>query len=132
MQLSNPLPADALHGVELVVGGRNATCSQACAGHGQQQQEGAGAAGAGQQQQQQGLRCSQEHLRWLNSCDRLREHFGCEAGCEEATGVGPAYVHGGAPKAARPAMCFAQPPARAVLSCEQADPHTHMLCPCAR
>ncbi|GLC67412.1 hypothetical protein PLESTF_000553300 [Pleodorina starrii] len=110
MQLSDPLPPGALDGVEVAVGAKNEACDTVCA--------------------QRMKRCSADHLRWLNSCDRLREHFGCEAGCEEVAGLGPSYVDGNAPKAERPAMCFAQPLGSASLSCSTHEDNHVMLCPC--
>ncbi|KXZ55750.1 hypothetical protein GPECTOR_2g1300 [Gonium pectorale] len=108
--LSDPLPPGALDDVEVMTGDKNETCDTACA--------------------VRNKRCSADHLRWLNSCDRLREHHGCEAGCEVAQGLGPCYVDGNAPKTDRPAMCFAQPPATANLSCKNRNTQHMMLCPC--
>ncbi|GIL53914.1 hypothetical protein Vafri_9497 [Volvox africanus] len=108
--LSDPLPPGALDGVEVVVGFKNEACDTFCL--------------------HRKKRCSQEHLRWLNSCDRLRERFGCEAGCEVVTGLGPSYVDGNAPKPERPAMCFVQPQEATTLSCSVREENHMMLCPC--
>jgi hypothetical protein len=108
--MSDPLPPGALNGVEVVSSDTNASCEATC--------------------EAKGKRCSAKHLAYLNSCDRLREHYGCEAGCELVEGLGPGYVSSGAPKTSRPAICFAQPPASSRLSCSAAEAQHHMLCPC--
>ncbi|PNW72377.1 hypothetical protein CHLRE_16g673841v5 [Chlamydomonas reinhardtii] len=108
--LSDPLPAGVMDGVEVVTGQRNANCDDVCAA--------------------KQKKCSADHLRWLSSCDRLREQFGCEAGCEVVAGLGPSYVDGNAPKPARPAMCFAQPAEGGKLSCSAREEQHLMLCPC--
>lgn len=117
--MAEPLPAGALDGVSLVLGDANDSCETACSKRKQ--------------------RCSAPHLKWANSCDRLREVAGCEAGCEALKGGGggggggggamPAYVDGGAPKNARPAMCFTAA-SEAALGCAAKEQHYHRLCSC--
>lgn len=53
-----PLPAEVL----AVPAEKGQPCSAACDGAGR--------------------RCAPEHFASLNDCNRLREHFACEAGCE--------------------------------------------------
>ncbi|KAG2494979.1 hypothetical protein HYH03_006912 [Edaphochlamys debaryana] len=112
--LSDPLPPGALADVEVVTSERNGTCDEACT-----------------KLQGKPKKCSIVHLNVLNSCDRLREHHGCEAGCEEASGLGPSYVDPEAPKPARPAMCFVQPQGDPLVQCGSRTPHHMMLCACS-
>eukprot|EP00798_Chlamydomonas_sp_ICE-L_P003874 gene3874-13938_t len=77
--------------------------------------------------------CSAPHLHILNSCDRLREHVNCEAGCDAyRVGSGaPGYIENGAPKNMRPAMCFVMPPPSvANITCEATETNMKRLCPC--
>mmetsp|Transcript_12588 Transcript_12588/g.30884 ORF Transcript_12588/g.30884 Transcript_12588/m.30884 type:complete len:273 (-) Transcript_12588:212-1030(-) len=110
--LSEPLAPDALKGVEVVMSNSDETCDAACS--------------------RRGKRCSSKHLAILNTCDRLREQVGCEAGCESfklAGGSAPGYVDGAAPKASRPAMCFTAPSSSS-SSCSAKDQHVHRICSC--
>ena len=77
VQLSPPLPPGTLEGVNVVLAAAGSSCSSMC--------------------EQQGMSCSQQHLHFLNSCDRLRESNNCEAGCieEEHAGVCGCCVWGG-------------------------------------
>jgi hypothetical protein len=114
--LSGPLPENALKGVTTVPSKVGEACDTAC--------------------MRSGKKCSGSHLSFLNTCDRLREHVGCEAGCEEGGGPGgsshgamPSYVHGNAPKAQRPAMCFTAP-LDAPPGCGGKDAQSQRLCAC--
>ncbi len=112
-QLSPPLPPAALEGITVVLGPAGLSCDAVCA-----QQSGA---------------CSQRHLATLNSCDRLREHSNCEAGCvEEAhTAAMPAYITSRAPKPQRPALCLVSwGPTAGLLSCGASEQHAQRLCAC--
>lgn len=121
--LSPPLPPHSLDGVTVVMGAPGSSCDAACERHGRQ--------------------CSREHLRALDSCDRLRESVACEAGCvaEAPTGPVPFYADGDAPKADRPALCVASDGGRAAeaatagggsssYTCRASQPHMRRLCPC--
>ena len=55
-QLHEPVPAGALEGVSVVMGGTSESCDTACTKVGKQ--------------------CSQKHLAVLDNCDRLREQVG--------------------------------------------------------
>ncbi|KAL6749203.1 hypothetical protein V8C86DRAFT_2853403 [Haematococcus lacustris] len=113
--LSDPLPPGALDGVALVMGEQGQGCDVACS--------------------KLKKTCSARHLPVLNTCDRLREQVGCEAGCEAAALNGrswPAYIDGSAPKPSRPAMCFVAPAdaASQAMGCTGKDTHARRLCPC--
>lgn len=115
--VSDPLPAGALDGVSLVVSKQGESCEAACRGGG-------------------GKACSERHLPHANSCDRLREHVGCEAGCEVCRGEGcgsggelPSYVEPKSPKQNHPAMCYLGPP-DAELTCAGKDKLSRRLCTC--
>mmetsp|Transcript_57625 Transcript_57625/g.117299 ORF Transcript_57625/g.117299 Transcript_57625/m.117299 type:complete len:277 (-) Transcript_57625:9-839(-) len=111
--VSDPLPQGALNGVTLTVSKQGESCDTAC----------------------RAIRrsCSESHLNNANSCDRLREHVGCEAGCEPLTDSNavwaPAYVVSNAPKQNRPAMCFLSRPG-AALGCGAKDKLAQRLCTC--
>mmetsp|Transcript_18603 Transcript_18603/g.39956 ORF Transcript_18603/g.39956 Transcript_18603/m.39956 type:complete len:200 (-) Transcript_18603:575-1174(-) len=116
--LTEPLPANALDKVEVVMSALGESCDTACTKRGKQ--------------------CSSKHLPYLNSCDRLREHVGCEAGCEPhskssqsvvSAGGLPAYLDGNAPKANRPAMCFTAT-VESALGCAGRDQNAYRLCSC--
>ncbi|GAX77561.1 hypothetical protein CEUSTIGMA_g5005.t1 [Chlamydomonas eustigma] len=111
--LSGPLPANALSGVTTLLSKVGEACDMAC--------------------MRIGKKCSGSHLSFLNTCDRLREHVGCEAGCEEGgkqgSGVMPSYVHGNAPKTQLPAMCFTAPQ-DAPPGCGGKDAQSQRLCAC--
>lgn len=113
--LSEPLAPDALKGVEVVMSKKDESCDAACS--------------------TKRKKCSASHLPILNSCDRLREQVGCEAGCEAGKLEGdsaPGYMHPTAPKASRPAMCFTAPsPATTAITCGAKDTNVHRLCACA-
>ena len=105
-----PLPAEVVP----VAAEKGASCAAAC--------------------EAAGRRCAPEHFAALNDCNRLREHYACEAGCEADAPAPeyPAYVDAGAPKAQRPTMCLLlEPTTLAQASCEAANAHVRRLCPCA-
>lgn len=124
--LSEPLPEGALENVKVVVSSAGQSCSEACEAP----------LGGG------GKKCSGSHMALLNSCDRLRENVGCEAGCEAAGGGGispqpgspsaysamPSYVIPASPKDQRPAMCFTVTGANA--KCSGKDANSKRLCAC--
>ena len=91
--------------------------------------------------------CDQAKLATLNSCDSLRSFFQCEAGCEVAGSQSsqqmvrdegaaadissmPHYIASTAPKAQRPAMCFASPTPQS-LGCSGKDAQVIRLCACS-
>lgn len=108
-----PLP-EVPEGVFLEVSARGKDCNAACAR--------ADPPGA----------CVEGPLATLESCDVLRKHFDCEAGCE-AAGSGraeaPSYIAYGTPKAQFPTMCFALGRG-ARLRCDGAAGPARRLCAC--
>uniref|UniRef100_A0A383V7Q5 SREBP regulating gene protein n=1 Tax=Tetradesmus obliquus TaxID=3088 RepID=A0A383V7Q5_TETOB len=114
--LSAPLPAGSLDGVTVLLTAAGASCGTMC--------------------QQKGLACSQQHLHFLNSCDRLREVTNCEAGCieEQHTPSMPAAVDPEAPKASRPALCLVGPANTpdASFSCDATANYMRRLCACTK
>ena len=115
MQLSDPLPAGALESAKVVLSGQGETCDATCT--------------------KLGKRCSARHMLHLNTCDSLREHVGCEAGCEPGPASGasaamPLYIDGNAPKGQRPAMCFTAHP-ETPPGCGGKDAQARRLCACA-
>eukprot|EP00882_Tetradesmus_deserticola_P019802 GHRQ01021342.1.p1 GENE.GHRQ01021342.1~~GHRQ01021342.1.p1 ORF type:complete len:337 (+),score=147.70 GHRQ01021342.1:315-1325(+) len=114
--LSAALPAGSLDGISLLLSASGGSCATTC--------------------QQKGLACSQHHLHFLNSCDRLREVTNCEAGCTEEQHAPPmpAAVDPEAPKASRPALCLVGPsdtPA-ASFTCDSTANYMRRLCACAK
>jgi hypothetical protein len=116
LQLSAPLPAGSLEGVTVLLSASGASCATMC--------------------QQKGLACSQKHLHYLNSCDRLREVTNCEAGCieEQQTPAMPAAIDPEAPKASRPALCVVGPAntPEASFSCDATANYMRRLCACTK
>lgn len=114
LQLSDPLPAGALDGVTVTMSEAGESCDTAC--------------------KRISLTCSVQHFNVINSCDRLREHVACEAGCEAGAlpgGSSPVYMEPTTPKAGRPAMCFVSPlNAPSPINCGSKDTHAQRLCPC--
>lgn len=117
VQLTAPLPEGALDNVLISMSAEGSSCDATCS--------------------KVGKKCSLQHLALLNNCDRLREHVGCEAGCEASPNQNaviavqsmPSYVDENAPKPQRPAMCFTAP--RDVqLSCSGQAPQAKRLCAC--
>lgn len=80
-----------------------------------------------------GLHCAPEAVQAISSCDLLRDHFECEAGCAEGKDSQdvPAYVVYGTPKPLYPTMCFTASPGLEVGSCSASQPHLQRLCACA-
>lgn len=107
----NPQPLP--EGVTAHAGAKGADCDSACA--------------------DAGLHCAPEAVQAISSCDLLREHFECEAGCSEAkeSTEAPAYVVYGTPKALYPTMCFTASAGVEMGSCSAAQPHMQRLCACA-
>lgn len=80
-----------------------------------------------------GLNCAADAMQATSSCDLLRDHFECEAGCAEGKDSSevPAYVVYGTPKPLYPTMCFTASPEVELGSCSAAQPHLQRLCACA-
>mmetsp|Transcript_19991 Transcript_19991/g.50283 ORF Transcript_19991/g.50283 Transcript_19991/m.50283 type:complete len:235 (-) Transcript_19991:82-786(-) len=80
-----------------------------------------------------GKSCSTEHFPEVNRCDRLRDHFQCEAGCEKNM-VGnrgadhPAYVVYKASKETLPTMCLVN--SFSNYDCSASHAKTRRICPC--
>lgn len=80
-----------------------------------------------------GLHCAPEAVQAISSCDLLREHFECEAGCTvgENSNEVPAYIVYGTPKPLYPTMCFTASPDVVAGSCGASQAHLQRLCACA-
>lgn len=77
------------------------------------------------------LACAESTFAALNTCDIIRTHFECEAGCETNGGQAeaPAYVSFGVSKSLFPTMCFlAEDPE--TVRCAAAAGTVRRLCPC--
>lgn len=80
-----------------------------------------------------GKKCSPEHFPEVNHCDRLRDQFQCEAGCEKDT-VGnrgadhPAYVIYKSSKETHPTMCLLN--SFSAFDCGASHAKTQRICPC--
>uniref|UniRef100_A0A7S0VP30 SREBP regulating gene protein n=1 Tax=Polytomella parva TaxID=51329 RepID=A0A7S0VP30_9CHLO len=76
--------------------------------------------------------CSEKHMKLMSSCDLLREHFACEAGCTitpSSEGTMSGYVVSSAGKEKRPAFCFkARNPES--QTCSQSENRIRRVCPC--
>ncbi|KAI8463556.1 MAG: hypothetical protein J3K34DRAFT_526900 [Monoraphidium minutum] len=131
--LSPPLQPHALDGVSVVFGAAGNSCDVACAAHAAGAPPRPGGAPAQ-------YHCSERHLPLLDTCDRLREHCGCEAGCvvEDVVQTMPYYADPDAPKEARPALCITgtfggaalKDAAAANYSCATGEAQVRRLCPC--
>eukprot|EP01023_Acetabularia_acetabulum_P013176 TRINITY_DN16302_c0_g1_i1.p2 TRINITY_DN16302_c0_g1~~TRINITY_DN16302_c0_g1_i1.p2 ORF type:complete len:181 (-),score=24.43 TRINITY_DN16302_c0_g1_i1:124-666(-) len=102
--------------ITVVSGEAGQSCTQAC--------------------QTKNQRCSEEHLKLLNNCNWLRDHFGCEAGCETDSDMQgferPAYVSQSAIKKDNPSMCLlSEATGEFGFSCEAKRQNTLRLCACA-
>mmetsp|Transcript_3508 Transcript_3508/g.10158 ORF Transcript_3508/g.10158 Transcript_3508/m.10158 type:complete len:293 (-) Transcript_3508:922-1800(-) len=115
----SPVPPLA-EGVALVPGADGDSCDQAC------------------QAIDPGLICVATAMPSTNSCNVLREHFGCEAGCGEHPMLAglPGYTVSGADKAQQPTFCWTQPKgqvnATALHGCDTSNPDIQRLCPCSK
>lgn len=81
----------------------------------------------------EGLLCSPAHFTSLNDCNRLREPFACEAGCEAGDGQDlPAYVIPAAPKPQRPSICliWSKELTGGEMGCDGAGAVRQRACPC--
>ena len=79
------------------------------------------------------LECLEAHFPSLNDCNRLRDRFACEAGCEAGAGLAlPAYIVPKAAKSERPAMCLTFSPAlsKEGMTCDSLDNNRQRACPC--
>ena len=79
------------------------------------------------------LECLEAHFSSLNDCNRLRDRFACEAGCEAGTGLAlPAYIIPKAAKSERPAMCLTYSPelSKEGMTCDSGDSNRQRACPC--
>lgn len=80
------------------------------------------------------LDCSESHFPALNDCNRMRESFACEAGCEAGAGLAlPAYIISKAAKSERPAMCltWSADLSQEAMKCDLSDTNRQRACPCA-
>jgi hypothetical protein len=107
----NPQPIP--EGISVHVGAKGADCDVTCANA--------------------NLHCAPNVVQAISSCDLLREHFECEAGCAEAKDSKevPAYVVYGTPKPLYPTMCFIASPEVQMVSCNAAKEHLQRLCACS-
>lgn len=79
------------------------------------------------------LECLEAHFPALNDCNRLRDRFACEAGCEAGQGAGlPAYIIPKAAKSERPAMCltWSSEISKEAMTCDSLDGNRQRACPC--
>lgn len=75
--------------------------------------------------------CSAQHFSSLNNCNVLRQHFACEAGCENSTPTDqPAYVIADAPKEQQPTACLVSAD-DTQYHCDSSIVAVRRLCPCA-
>lgn len=110
--VSPPIPAGSLDGVTVLLGGDGMACEEVCS--------------------KDNKSCSAQHMRFINSCDKLREFVGCEAGCEAEAfhEAFPAYVMEEAPKQKRPAICLIAEEAAPAFGCTGKEPQVRRLCAC--
>mmetsp|Transcript_14071 Transcript_14071/g.39861 ORF Transcript_14071/g.39861 Transcript_14071/m.39861 type:complete len:292 (-) Transcript_14071:355-1230(-) len=106
----NPLPPNLL---VAAADNPNLNCHQVCANHKKT--------------------CSPDHFSVINNCDRLRDFFSCEAGCELDTQSNrgpdhPAYVIYTSPKETLPTMCLTNDSKN--YECGARHAKTRRLCPC--
>lgn len=81
-----------------------------------------------------GLACAPQHFAALNDCNRLRDTFACEAGCEVGEDADlPGYVVPAAPKQLRPSLCqvWSRPSTGGEMSCDGSGAVKQRACPCA-
>jgi hypothetical protein len=78
-----------------------------------------------------GLACAESSFAAINTCDVMRAHFECEAGCAANAGQAeaPAYVSFGVSKKLFPTMCFLAENPNSV-QCAAAESTVRRLCPC--
>ena len=75
--------------------------------------------------------CAMQHMNSLDNCNVLREHFACEAGCENSSPADqPSYVAADAPKEQQPTACLTALDA-GHYDCESSTLNVCRLCPCA-
>ncbi|GMH41580.1 hypothetical protein BSKO_09490 [Bryopsis sp. KO-2023] len=81
--------------------------------------------------------CRPDHFPAINSCNTLRDHFGCEATCEideDGDYSEPHYVTSKAPKPKRPAACFVGKNGSggdSTKACGWKESHVRRLCACS-
>ena len=83
--------------------------------------------------QEESLVCAVDHFPALNDCNKLRESFACEAGCEAGDGHDlPAYVIPSAPKPQRPSICltWSKELTEGSMTCEGVGAVRQRPCPC--
>lgn len=74
--------------------------------------------------------CAMQHMSSLDNCNVLREHFACEAGCENSGPADqPSYVAADAPKEQQPTVCLTAVDA-GHYDCESSTLNVRRLCPC--
>eukprot|EP00877_Chromochloris_zofingiensis_P007620 jgi/Chrzof1/3110/Cz12g12110.t1 len=117
MQTSDPIPDGALNGTTVVLGVAGTSCEVSCS--------------------KDGMTCSQQHMQYINSCDMLRQHTHCEAGCvmEKHADTTPSYMDPDAAKASRPAICLVSNGKElqaTAYSCSASETHVRRLCACVK
>lgn len=81
------------------------------------------------------LGCAVAALPAVNSCNVLRQHVPCEAGCGPHPSLGglPGYVVSAADKPEQPTFCWTQPEgSESDHGCEAASPNIQRLCTCSK
>lgn len=106
-------PSEVPSNVQVVTSAKGQHCNEACANS--------------------GLVCAAGAFANINTCDHLREHFECEAGCAigEEQLAAPAYVSFYVTKGQFPSMCFTAAE-DTKPSCDKAAGALLRLCPCAQ
>ncbi len=107
-------------GILVVVGEQGEGCNTACS--------------------RAGAECAPTALLSLNSCNVLRRHVACEAGCGVHPSLGglPGYVVPTAEKPEQPAFCWTHAPIEQGGSdgvdqgCEASNPYIQRLCACSK
>lgn len=110
---SPPVP-DVPHNIRVLTSKDKQSCTERC--------------------EEDSLECSEAHFPALNDCNRMRESFACEAGCEAGAGLAlPAYIIPKAAKSERPAMCltWSADLSKEAMKCELSDSNRQRACPCA-
>lgn len=75
--------------------------------------------------------CAAQHFSSLNNCNVLRQHFACEAGCENSgPSDQPSYVAADAPKEQQPTACLLSDDS-SQYDCDSSTLNVRRLCPCA-
>lgn len=109
-----PLPPAPLlpTSVKVQVGGKGESCTDTC--------------------NRTNSNCALQHMVAMNHCNVLRNHFACEAGCDNSGGdIQPSYVTADAAKEQQPTDCLTAE-SETQFNCDASHPNTQRLCPCGQ